>query len=124
MLERTETLADRLNYEPIIFRGSTSTELLMIVIAGGLFWLPFGFLIAGLFGALSMGVGVAAVGVIATVYFGSTVFQMIKRGKPDYYYQQRVWIRLQRLKLISGGLTLRSGTWDLGRNGHGYRIDE
>ena len=115
MTESTETLADRLNYEPIIFRGSTSTELLMILIGAGLFWLPFGFLVAGLAGALSMGVGIAAIGVLFTVVYGSTLFQMVKRGRPDYFYQQRVLIRLQQLKLHRSGFVLRSGTWDLGR---------
>lgn len=111
----TETLADRLNYEPVIFRGSTSTELLMILSAAAAFWLPFGFLIASLFGVPSMGVGVAAIGVLATVYYGSTGFQIIKRGRPDFYAQQRVAIQLQRLRLRRSGFVLRSGTWDLGR---------
>lgn len=111
----TETLADRLNDEPVIFRGSTSSELQLIFVVSTLCWLPLGFLIAGLLGALSMGVGFAAVAILATVYYGSTLFQWVKRGRPNYYYQQRIGIELQRLRLYRTGFILRSGVWDLGR---------
>lgn len=54
----TETLADRLNQEPVIFRGSTNSELGIILLCAVVFWVPFGFVVAALFGAVVMGLGI------------------------------------------------------------------
>ncbi len=112
---RTETLADRLNQEPVIFRGSTNSELGMILLVATVFWLPTGLLLAGLFGAPVMGLGIATLGVLATIYFGSTWFQRIKRGRPDFYYQHVLILKLNKLGLRSSSLIARQGPWDLGR---------
>ncbi|AEG00433.1 TIGR03750 family conjugal transfer protein [Methylomonas methanica] len=110
-----ETLADRLNQEPVIFRGSTHSELGFILLLATLFWLPVSLLIAACLGAPAMGLGMAMVGVLVTIVFGSTWFQRIKRGRPDYYYQHRLMIGLHRLGLRKSRLILSSGVWDLGR---------
>jgi conjugative transfer region protein (TIGR03750 family) len=111
----TETLADRLNQEPVIFRGSTNSELGIILLCAVVFWVPFGFIVGALFGAVVMGLGISSLGVLITIVVGSTVFQRIKRGKPDNYYQHQVIIKLDRLKLRKSSLILSSGNWDLGR---------
>ncbi|WP_223146697.1 TIGR03750 family conjugal transfer protein [Methylomonas albis] len=110
-----ETLADRLNQEPVIFRGSTHSELGLILLLATLFWLPVSVLIAACMGAPAMGLGLAMFGVLVTIVFGSTWFQRIKRGRPDYYYQHRLMIILHRLGLRKTRLILLSGVWDLGR---------
>ncbi len=112
---RTEILADRLNQEPVIFRGSTNSELGMILLGATVFWLPAGLLLAGLFGAPVMGLGIATLGVLATIVFGSTGFQRIKRGRPDFYYQHVLILKLNKLGLRSSSLIARQGPWDLGR---------
>ncbi|WP_404357121.1 TIGR03750 family conjugal transfer protein [Methylotuvimicrobium sp. KM1] len=111
----TETLADRLNQEPVIFRGSTNSELGMILLCATVFWLPAGLLLAGLFGAPVMGLGIATLGVLATIVFGSTGFQRIKRGRPDFYYQHVLILKLNKFGLRSSSLIARQGPWDLGR---------
>lgn len=115
MENSTETLADRLNQEPVIFRGSTNSELGMILLCAVAFWLPVSLLIAALLGAVMMGLGISALGVLATVFIGSTLFQRIKRGRPDHYYQQKLLIYLQKTGLRLSSLVLRGGYWDLGR---------
>lgn len=115
MDDSSETLADRLNQEPVIFRGSTHSELGLILLLATLFWLPVSLLVAGCLGALAMGLGSAMVGVLLTIVFGSTLFQRIKRGRPDFYYQHRLMIILHRLGLRKTRLILSSGVWDLGR---------
>jgi conjugative transfer region protein (TIGR03750 family) len=115
MVDSSETLADRLNQEPVIFRGSTHSELGLILLLATLFWLPVSLLIAACLGAPAMGLGMAMVGVLVTMVFGSTWFQRIKRGRPDYYYQHRLMIILHRLGLRKTRLILLSGVWDLGR---------
>jgi conjugative transfer region protein (TIGR03750 family) len=111
----TETLADRLNQEPVIFRGSTNSELGIILLCAIVFWVPFGFIVGALFGAVVMGLGISSLGVLITIVVGSTVFQRIKRGKPDNYYQHQVIIKLDQLKLRKSSLVLTSGNWGLGR---------
>ncbi|MBD9357337.1 TIGR03750 family conjugal transfer protein [Methylomonas sp. EbA] len=108
-------MADRLNQEPVIFRGSTHSELGLILLLATLFWLPVSVLIAACMGAPAMGLGLAMFGVLVTIVFGSTWFQRIKRGRPDYYYQHRLMIILHRLGLRKTRLILLSGVWDLGR---------
>ena len=110
-----EILADRLNAEPAIFKGCSSSELGMIVGLAIVIWLPLSLLLAWLLGAVTMGFGIAGVGVVATVVALATLFQRIKRGRPEGYYQQWLRIRLQTMGLYRTPWVLRSGSWDIGR---------
>ena len=55
MSYQQDLLADRLNAEPVIFKGCSSSELGMIVGVSVLIWLPLSLLIAWLIGAVTMG---------------------------------------------------------------------
>jgi hypothetical protein len=57
MAAREDILADRLNAEPAIFKGCSSSELGVIVGVAALVWLPMSLLLAGLVGAVTMGFG-------------------------------------------------------------------
>ena len=113
-----EILADRLNAEPAIFKGCSSSELGMIVGLAIVVWLPFSLLLAWLLGAVTMGFGIAGVGVVATVVVLATLFQRIKRGRPEGYYQQWLRIRLHELRIYRTPWVLRGGSWDIGRTQH------
>ena len=115
MSDPQEILADRLNAEPVIFKGCSSSELGMIVAVAALVWLPLSLLLAWLLGAITMGFGIAGVGVVGTVVVCATLFQRIKRGRPEGYYQQRIRIRLHDLGLRRSPWVRRSGAWDIGR---------
>jgi len=114
-LERDDILADRLNVEPVIFKGCSSSELGVIVGMAALFWLPVSLVLAGLMGAVTMGFGLAGVGVVATVVVMATFFQRWKRNRPDGYYQQRFVIWLHDKGVRRSTLVRRSGSWDIGR---------
>jgi conjugative transfer region protein (TIGR03750 family) len=114
-LNRHEILADRLNAEPAIFKGCSSSELGVIVAVAALVWLPVSLVLAGLMGAVTMGFGLAGVGVVATVVVTATLFQRLKRNRPDGYYQQRFAIWLHDKGLRRSTLIRRSGSWDIGR---------
>ncbi len=115
MSGRDDILADRLNAEPAIFKGCSSSELGVIVGVAALVWLPVSLLLAGLMGAVTMGFGIAGVGVVATVIVVAGLFQRLKRGRPDGYYQQRIAIRLHESGLRRSPFIRRSGAWDIGR---------
>jgi len=114
--EQQETLADRVNSEPLIFRGCSSSELGLVLVGAVLFWVPMSLMIAAAFGHVAMGLGFSGLGILATVYGGATLFQWIKRGRPDHYYQHVVIITLNDLGLRKSGLIRRSGSWSLGRS--------
>ena len=111
-------LADRLNAEPAIFKGCSSSELGVIVGVAALVWLPFSLVLAGLMGAVTMGFGLAGIGVVVTVVVTATLFQRLKRNRPDGYYQQRFVIWLHDKGLRSSRLVCRTGSWDIGRSGY------
>ena len=115
MSRRDDILADRLNVEPAIFKGCSSSELGLIVGVAALVWLPLSLLLAGLMGAITMGFGIAGVGVVATVIVMAGLFQRLKRGRPDGYYQQQALIWFADRGLRHAPFIRRSGAWDIGR---------
>ena len=115
MSSRDDILADRLNVEPAIFKGCSSSELGVIVGVAALVWLPVSLLLAGLMGAVTMGFGLAGVGVVGTVIVTAGLFQRLKRGRPDGYYQQQASIWLSDHGLRRAPFIRRSGSWDIGR---------
>ncbi len=114
-MDTNETLADRLNLEPLIFRGSSSSELVMILMVATAFWFPVTMLIAFFYGVPLMGLGAGGLCILATIVIGSTVFQRIKRDRPDYYYQHLLLTQAQRFGFMRRVLIRESGYWDLGR---------
>jgi len=115
MSDRDDILADRLNAEPAIFKGCSSSELGIIVGVAALIWLPVSLLLAGLMGAVTMGFGLAGVGVVGTVIVMASLFQRLKRGRPDGYYQQQISIWLADHGVRHSPFIRRSGAWDIGR---------
>ena len=115
MASYDDILADRLNAEPAIFKGCSSSELGVIVGVAALVWLSASLLLAGLMGAVTMGFGLAGVGVVATVVATASLFQRLKRNRPDSYYQQSFAIRLDDRGLRRAAFVRRSGAWDIGR---------
>ncbi|WP_241521125.1 TIGR03750 family conjugal transfer protein [Kineobactrum sediminis] len=117
-LDTQEILADRLNAEPVIFRGCSASELGVIVALAAAVWLPLSLLLAWLGGAVTMGFGIAGIGIVATVLGIASLFQRLKRNRPDGYYQQRCALWLDDKGLKRSPFINRSGTWDIGRRGH------
>ena len=113
-----ECLADRLNVEPAIFKGCSSSELGVIVGVAAAVWLPVSLILSGLLGAVTMGFGIAGVGVVATVVVTASLFQRLKRNRPDGYYQQRFVIWLHDRGFRRAPFVRRSGAWDIGRTFH------
>ena len=115
MADRQDILADRLNAEPAIFKGCSSSELGVIVGVAALVWLTVSLILAGLAGAVTMGFGIAGVGIVATVLLMASLFQRLKRNRPDGYYQQRIVLWLDDRGLRRSPFVRRSGAWDIGR---------
>lgn len=111
-----ELRAERLNCEPVVFKGCSSFELAVIAGVSALVWLPSSLVVSALMGAITMGFGLAAAGVVASVVVLAGLFQRIKRGRPDGYYQQRFLIALDARGLRCSDFIRRAGAWDIGRS--------
>ena len=111
-----ELRAERLNCEPVVFKGCSSFELAVIAAVSALAWLPASLVLCALAGAITMGFGIAAIGVVASVVVLAGFFQRIKRNRPDGYYQQRFLIALDARGLYRTGFVRRAGAWDIGRS--------
>ena len=118
MTDRHDILADRLNAEPAIFKGCSSSELGVIVGVAALVWLPVSLILAWLAGAVTMGFGIAGVGIVATVLLMASLFQRLKRNRPDGYYQQQIVLWLDDRGLRRSPFVRRTGAWDIGRSAH------
>ena len=118
MTERHDILADRLNAEPAIFKGCSSSELGVIVGVAALVWLPVSLILAWLAGAVTMGFGIAGVGIVATVLLMASLFLRLKRNRPDGYYQQQIVLWLDDRGLKRSPFVRRRGAWDIGRSAH------
>jgi conjugative transfer region protein (TIGR03750 family) len=109
-------LPDRLNSEPVVFRGLTSVELALLAAGAIAFWLPLCLVAAGLAGYFMMGFGLAALLALGTVWIGSAWVQGIKRGKPDGYHVLRLALLLHDLRLRRSPFIRYSGLWDIRRS--------
>jgi conjugative transfer region protein (TIGR03750 family) len=109
-------LPDRLNGEPIVFRGLTSSELgalAGVTVAG---WLPVNLVLCGYLGYFMMGFGLAGLCTVATVWFASSAVQNLKRGKPDGYHLLKLALLLHDLKLRRSPFIRYTGVWDVRRS--------
>lgn len=98
--DRSDLLGDRLNSEPVIFRGYTDSELALTLRVAAAVYAPPGVLAGFAVGNLGLGLGVAMLLTLATVWFGATLFQRLKRGRPDYHLQQRAHLWLADRGLV------------------------
>ncbi len=110
-----EVMAERMNSEPMILRGCTSSELVTLVVIAIAIWIPLSILVAWLLDAIAMAMGIAGIGILITVVVMATLFQRIKRGRPDGYYQQAIAVWLHRKRLRRSKFCLPDGLMSLGR---------
>ncbi len=109
-------VTDRINAEPSILRGLSSTEALIAIAVSFAFWIPVSLLIGLLIQHLQVSVIFMGAGPIFSVWFLSGWFQKVKRDQPDYVYQHK----LKKWGAVKGIMVSRfisqSGFWDIGRS--------
>jgi conjugative transfer region protein (TIGR03750 family) len=55
---------------------------------------------------------------VATVLLMASLFQRLKRNRPDGYYQQQIVLWLDDRGVKRSPFVRRSGAWDIGRSAH------
>ena|ERR1022692_2032851 len=108
-------LPDRLNREPVIYKGLTNSELFSLVKIGALVWFPLSLFLFWLFGKTILGLGAGMALTFGTVVIGALYLQKKKRGKPDGWYDRHLKIQFQDRGLTSYGFTRYTGRWDIRR---------
>jgi conjugative transfer region protein (TIGR03750 family) len=115
VIEEERTVYERINNEPVIFRGLSSSELGTGLVATVITLLPICGFIGYLMDRILVGFAMIGVLTILSMMYMGTVFQWIKRGRPDGYYQQRTALFLSQLGLRSSPAVKYNGRWSNGR---------
>ena len=108
-------MSQRLNQEPLIFKGLTSSELNLLFFGALVFWLPVCVAIGLAIDYLTVMIGVTFGLSLVTVFLGASHFQRVKRNRPDGFYGQRIAIALHKTGLRDSGFDLPDGRLALGR---------
>jgi len=111
-----DILADRVDVEPPIFKGCSSSELIALLLMAVAVWIPLSILISLMLGKVAFALGIIACGVIGTVFVGAGIFQRVKRNRPDHYYMHAIQRFLHVRKWRTGPFVWRSGIWDISRS--------
>jgi len=111
-----DALGERLNDEPVIFRGYTDSEFMLALLLAGGTCFPVGVVGGFLAGKVSMGVGAAFMVAIGLVVLGASAYQNWKRGRPVHWLQQRALRRLAELGLARPRTLLHRGVMAQGRD--------
>ncbi|EBL8291862.1 TIGR03750 family conjugal transfer protein [Salmonella enterica] len=116
MTPTIEFLPDRLNREPVVFRGMTTTEL-FIALCGGL----LAGLIGGIFPAILLGIWAliptgALAGAALAVLAGGKWLARLKRGRPDTWLYRAMGAWFARHGFGDPKLVQKSTTWVIRRS--------
>lgn len=104
-------LPDRLNREPVVWRGLTTSELFLTLAAGLGSGAVSGLLLALLSGYWPLLPGAALAGAALLIQGGGRVLARVKRGKPDSWLPQAILAWLERHHLRSSQLVQHSAVW-------------
>ncbi|MBV4413521.1 TIGR03750 family conjugal transfer protein [Enterobacteriaceae bacterium YMB-R22] len=114
-------LPDRLNAEPVVFKGFTTPELFMTagasVLGGLVVAIPF----VPLLGWLAFPT-VSLLMPLFTVFFGGRLMARFKRGKPENYLYRRLELWLSRQRIGNPQLIHHSQRWALRRSAPVVRL--
>lgn len=108
-------LTDRSNREPAILRGLTSSEAQLAIVIVMPIYTAIGLLVAFVTKIWALGVLIASLAPMLTVWALAGWLATIKRNKPDYYYLHRFNFWLARNGLRKSRFIDHEGYWELGR---------
>lgn len=108
-------LPNRVNAEPAIVRGLSSTESVWVIGLAFLLWFPVSGVLGFAFRSLPMAVFVIVTGPLATAWLASGQMATVKRNRPDHYYIHLALHWFAAMHLIRSPFVAHSGAWDIGR---------
>ena len=114
--DEVRTIYERINNEPVIFRGLSNSELKLGLIVTIIVLLPICTLLGYLMDRMLVGIGSIGIFTMLSIMYLGTFFQRIKRGRPDGFYQQRLALIMSKLGLKKLNVIKYSGSWSTGRH--------
>lgn len=111
-----EFIPDRLIEEPVVFKGLTDSEVVLIIVCALVFWIPVSVLLLIPFGFGLFGVGIGFGLAIGTLLLVGRYLQKLKRRMPDGLHVVFIKKELQkRSSLFNYGYIDVSKRWDISR---------
>ncbi|GKW03142.1 MULTISPECIES: TIGR03750 family conjugal transfer protein [Pectobacterium] len=108
-------LPDRLNVEPVVFRGFTTPELGLAALFGALAGLLWSIFLIALVGWVIVPTGMLLTPLLVAGFGGSWIAR-IKRGKPENYIWQKLGEKKRQFGLGDETLVIHSRCWSLRRS--------
>lgn len=110
-------IPDRLIEEPVVFRGLTDSEVVMIMGIGIVFWIPVSIILLLPFGWGLFGIGVGLGMAILSLLLAGKHLQELKRRMPDGLHIVYLKKLLQKkVPFINFGYIETSQSWDVRRD--------
>ncbi len=113
--ESDDLIAERLNHEPVVLLGYTDSEFGFAVKIACLLAFPTTLFVGFTVGKPLPGLAGGFLLALALVVVGGKLMVRLKRGKPDFYYQTRLKLALQRFGFGNSGLLRYRRTMSIGR---------
>lgn len=107
---------DRINVEPAILLGLSSSEASWAIGIAFAVWTPISALLTFLWGGFPLFVLLALVLPMASVWIGAKQMAKVKRNRPDLYYVHALTAWAARAGLRRSRFISHVGQWDLGRS--------
>ncbi|MFT0140841.1 TIGR03750 family conjugal transfer protein [Alcanivoracaceae bacterium MT1] len=101
----------RLNQAPVVFRGMTGREVVLVGVAGFILFLPIGLLGGWLTGKPAVIPTAMFAGVALMLWFGGAVLRRLRRGKPETWLYRRLAWRLALRGFNQWDFITRSATY-------------
>lgn len=109
-------LTDRANSEPAIMRGLTASETQLAAFIALPFWVVVGVLVAIASEVWALGVLIASLAPMVTVWMLGGRLASIKRDRPDGFYMHKFWQWRAKAGLGESPFITHDGYWDIGRD--------
>lgn len=112
----SSVMPNNLNEEAVVFRGLTSTEIVIVTVISTLFWTVITFIVGAAIGKTTTVIGFTFVLVLITVFVLGTIMQKIKRGRPPGHYQHLIALFFGRHKIKRTTHVIFDGSFSMGRS--------
>lgn len=109
-------LPERLNREPVVFRGLTVSELLIALLVGLATGAVVGTIPAILWRNLSLIPGCALPGGALAILCGGRWLARLKRGRPESWLYRVLELKLARFGIGTQRFVLQDGVWTIRRS--------
>lgn len=111
----------RINDPPVVFRGMTMREVMLMAGAGFVAFLVPGIVAAFVVGMPAVAPSLAFAGMACALGAGGTIMRRLRRGRPPSLLYRQLTFRLASLGIALGGerLITRSSVYRVGRESRG-----